>query len=65
MHSPFHLETLLKKVLEGNICSGEEGFTDMVEYLTGSNVPRVSVRCLAEWRDGRLVSDLNWLAIGN
>ena len=37
----------------------------MVEYLTGSNVPRVSVRCLAEWRDERLVLDLNWLENGN
>merc|ERR550519_2809467 len=33
---------------------GEENFIDMLEYLAGSSVPRVSVRCLAEWRDGRL-----------
>merc|ERR1719339_690636 len=42
---------------------GEEGFTDMVEYLAGSRVPRVSVRCLAEWRDGRLGAILTETAL--
>merc|ERR550519_967034 len=42
---------------------GEEEFTDMVEYLAGSSVPRVSVRCLAEWRDGRLGAILTKTAL--
>ena len=37
----------------------------MVEYLAGSSVPRVSVRCLAEWRDGRFVNLFTCLAIFN
>ena len=47
------MSSILGSICEEIICSGEEGFTDMVEYLAGSSVPRVSVRCLAEWRDGR------------
>ena len=36
---------------------GEEAFTNMVDYLAGPHVQRVTVRCLADWRDARWAGD--------